>query len=350
MQLYKASEKAGADGVMIGRGAYGRPWLLGQVMHWWRTGEKLDSPDFDEQYLVVVEHYRDMLDHYGRDVGARIARKHLGWYTKGMHGSAEFRNHVNFIDDPDQVLGEIERLPEGFRQALAEHVELMTALMSETPEEADAALADLAQMVGGLAVARALGPGELSDRVLRAAKAAVNSLTISGPAVSFDGTTDNGLFVRGATTLAGNTLLAVNRPVGLGGRISGTGTSVVTKVGAGLLYLTNSDAGAGANAGIARWEILRDTGALEVRMADGTTSNPLVDGSTVVISGSGLLNLRHEGNNIETYQRITTFQTNNLQFGSLAGAATRPAHTWPLTPWSSRPRSSWPCNPSWPAR
>lgn len=71
-------------------------------------------------------------------------------------------------------LGEIERLPEGFRQALAEHVELMTALMSETPEEADAALADLALMVGGLAVARALGPGELSGRVLRAAKSAVN--------------------------------------------------------------------------------------------------------------------------------------------------------------------------------
>ncbi len=71
-------------------------------------------------------------------------------------------------------LAEIERLPEGFRLALAEHVELMTAAMSETPEEADTALADLALMVGGLALARALGPGELSDRVLRAAKSAVN--------------------------------------------------------------------------------------------------------------------------------------------------------------------------------
>ena len=77
-----------------------------------------------------------------------------------------------------------------------------------------------------------------------------------------------------------------------------------------MLDLTVEREGRGDYAGIARWEILRDTGALEVRMADGTTSNPLVDGSTVVISGSGLLNLRHEGNNIETYQRITTFQTN----------------------------------------
>jgi tRNA-dihydrouridine synthase B len=50
-----------------------------------------------------------MLDHYGRDTGVKMARKHLGWYTKGLHGSAEFRNMVNFIDDADQVLGEIER-------------------------------------------------------------------------------------------------------------------------------------------------------------------------------------------------------------------------------------------------
>ncbi|QIG52912.1 tRNA dihydrouridine synthase DusB [Altererythrobacter sp. BO-6] len=110
----KALEQSCADGVMIGRGAYGKPWLLGQVMHWWRTGEKLESPSFDEQYRVLVEHYTDMLDHYGRDTGVKIARKHLGWYTKGLHGSAEFRNKVNFIDDPQQVLGELERFYEPF--------------------------------------------------------------------------------------------------------------------------------------------------------------------------------------------------------------------------------------------
>ena len=110
----RALDQSGADGVMIGRGAYGKPWLLGQVMHWWRTGESLESPSFDEQYATLVEHYRGMLDLYGRDVGAKVARKHLGWYTKGMHGSAEFRNHVNFIEDPDQVLGEIERFYEPF--------------------------------------------------------------------------------------------------------------------------------------------------------------------------------------------------------------------------------------------
>jgi tRNA-dihydrouridine synthase B len=109
-----ALEQSGADGVMIGRGAYGKPWLLAQVMHWWRTGERLPSPDIDEQYQVLVEHYSAMLEHYGRDTGVKIARKHLGWYTKGMPGSAEFRNHVNFVDDAAQVLGELERFYEPF--------------------------------------------------------------------------------------------------------------------------------------------------------------------------------------------------------------------------------------------
>jgi tRNA-dihydrouridine synthase B len=114
-----ALEQSGADGLMIGRGAYGRPWLLAQVMHWWKTGEVLAPPGFDEQYSVLVEHYRAMLDHYGEDVGVKFARKHLGWYTKGMHGSAEFRNRANFIDDPVDVLAEIERFYEPFRQRRA---------------------------------------------------------------------------------------------------------------------------------------------------------------------------------------------------------------------------------------
>jgi tRNA-dihydrouridine synthase B len=110
----KALDQSGADGVMIGRGAYGKPWLLAQVMHWWRTGEKLPDPQIDEQYETLVGHYSAMLELYGRDAGVRIARKHLGWYTKGMPGSAEFRNHVNSIDDPDEVLGELARFYEPF--------------------------------------------------------------------------------------------------------------------------------------------------------------------------------------------------------------------------------------------
>ena len=115
----KALDQSGADGIMIGRGAYGKPWLLGQVMHWWRTGEVLESPSVDEQFETLIEHYRMMLDHYGEDVGTKIARKHLGWYTKGLHGSAEFRNFVNFIDDPMKVLEEIERFYEPMLQRRA---------------------------------------------------------------------------------------------------------------------------------------------------------------------------------------------------------------------------------------
>src|SRR5690606_7140120 len=61
-----ALEQSGADGVMIGRGAYGKPWLLGQVMRWWQGGEAVPDPSLDEQYAVIIEHYRRMLDHYGR--------------------------------------------------------------------------------------------------------------------------------------------------------------------------------------------------------------------------------------------------------------------------------------------
>ena len=108
----KALEQSGADGLMIGRGAYGRPWLLGQVMHWWKTGQALADPEIDQQHATMVEHYRAMLDLYGTDTGVKMARKHIGWYTKGLHGSAEFRNKVNFIDNAEQVLGEIDRFYE----------------------------------------------------------------------------------------------------------------------------------------------------------------------------------------------------------------------------------------------
>jgi tRNA-dihydrouridine synthase B len=99
-----ALEQSGADGVMIGRGAYGRPWLLGQTMRYLASGEVRADPPVDEQYDVLVEHYEMMLAHYGENVGVNMARKHLGWYTKGLPGSADFRNTVNQIADPARVL------------------------------------------------------------------------------------------------------------------------------------------------------------------------------------------------------------------------------------------------------
>ncbi len=104
-----ALAQSGADGVMIGRGAYGRPWLLGQVMAALQQDEVLADPGIEEQYHLIVEHYRAMIDHYGEQVAVPIARKHLGWYTRGLHGSAEFRNMVNQIGDAGTVLDELSR-------------------------------------------------------------------------------------------------------------------------------------------------------------------------------------------------------------------------------------------------
>jgi tRNA-dihydrouridine synthase B len=109
-----ALEQSGADGVMIGRGAYGRPWLLGQVMHWFATGQHRPDPSIEEQYHLIMDHYRAMLDHYGAHIGVNMARKHIGWYTRGLPGSAEFRNAVNQIAEAPQVLDMLSRFYEPF--------------------------------------------------------------------------------------------------------------------------------------------------------------------------------------------------------------------------------------------
>lgn len=115
----KALEQSGADGVMIGRGAYGRPWLLAQVMHWLKTGQQLADPALEEQLSLILEHYQWMLDLYGEDTGVKLARKHLAWYTRGLHGSAQFRNTVNFVDDARAVMQSLREFYDPFlsRQA-----------------------------------------------------------------------------------------------------------------------------------------------------------------------------------------------------------------------------------------
>ena len=98
-----ALAQSGADGVMIGRGAYGRPWLLGQAMSDLAGGGHRPDPSIDEQLDVILEQYDAMQSLYGVQTGVNLARKHIGWYTKGLPGSAEFRNRVNFVDDPKTV-------------------------------------------------------------------------------------------------------------------------------------------------------------------------------------------------------------------------------------------------------
>jgi tRNA-dihydrouridine synthase B len=98
----QALDDSGADGVLVGRGTYGRPWFPNQVNHFLATGERLADPTLSEQLSIILEHYDAMLDHYGLQ-GIKIARKHLGWYSKGLPNSAEFRSHVMREDNPERV-------------------------------------------------------------------------------------------------------------------------------------------------------------------------------------------------------------------------------------------------------
>lgn len=99
----QALSDSGADGVMVGRGSYGKPWLISQVIEYMRSGTWIAPPSIRVQFETLMEHYDDILSHYGIEAGVRIARKHIGWYTKGLHSSADFRNEVNRMDDPDAV-------------------------------------------------------------------------------------------------------------------------------------------------------------------------------------------------------------------------------------------------------
>src|ERR1700761_1196148 len=112
--VVRAMELSGADGVMIGRGAYGRPWFIHQVIEFLRTGKIPPAPGLRHQMDTIIEHLESMLTHYGSVAGLRIARKHIGWYSKGLPSSAEFRAAVNTVDDAAKVRGLID----GFFQPL----------------------------------------------------------------------------------------------------------------------------------------------------------------------------------------------------------------------------------------
>ena len=99
----RALRDSGADGLMIGRGCYGRPWFLHQVIEWLKTRRRVPDPPLAVQLEIVLGHYEEMLLHYGTAVGARIARKHVAWYSKGLPGSAEFRAAVNETIDVARV-------------------------------------------------------------------------------------------------------------------------------------------------------------------------------------------------------------------------------------------------------
>ncbi len=91
----RALALSGADGVMIGRGAYGRPWIIAQAAAFLRGSAAPAEPELRVQFETVVEHFEGILAYYGERAGVQIARKHLGWYSAGLPGAAEFRAGVN---------------------------------------------------------------------------------------------------------------------------------------------------------------------------------------------------------------------------------------------------------------
>ncbi len=94
---------SGADGIMIGRGIYGKPWFISQVAHYLKTKEILPDPSISTQLEIILDHYDSMLDYYGHDIGMRLARKHISWYSNGMANSANFRALVNQLTDPLEI-------------------------------------------------------------------------------------------------------------------------------------------------------------------------------------------------------------------------------------------------------
>lgn len=96
--------ESGADGVMIGRAACGRPWFPGQAAQYLRTGTRRPDPAPDERCAIVLEHYDSLLRHHGVAAGLRIARKHLAWYAAVLPDAAAFRAAAFALEDPAAVV------------------------------------------------------------------------------------------------------------------------------------------------------------------------------------------------------------------------------------------------------
>ncbi|MDH4235378.1 MAG: tRNA-dihydrouridine synthase, partial [Gallionella sp.] len=101
-------DQTGADAVMIGRAAQGRPWLFREIDHFLKTGERLPAPETGEIHRVLLAHVHDLYEFYGEHSGMRVARKHIAWYTRGLAGSAYFRHYMNQLESPAGQLAAVD--------------------------------------------------------------------------------------------------------------------------------------------------------------------------------------------------------------------------------------------------
>jgi tRNA-dihydrouridine synthase B len=115
--------QSGADGVMIGRGAYGRPWLLNQIIGFSRNGETPEAPALSARRDIILAHYDAIIEHHGDWRGVRVARKHVGWYSNSMTGATSFRATVNRLDDPVAVKHAIVEFFDAAEDGVSESVD-----------------------------------------------------------------------------------------------------------------------------------------------------------------------------------------------------------------------------------
>ena len=101
-------EYTGVDGIMIGRGTMGNPWIFEQIQHYLETGEKLPSPTNQEKYEILKEHIELDIRYKGEVVALNEMRKHIAWYTKNMPNSSSFRNYINKINTKDELISVIK--------------------------------------------------------------------------------------------------------------------------------------------------------------------------------------------------------------------------------------------------
>jgi tRNA-dihydrouridine synthase B len=107
-QARQILDYTGADAVMIGRAAQGRPWIFREISHYLETGEHIPLPEVAEIHRVLIDHLHDLYEFYGEYSGVRIARKHISWYTKGLVGSAVFRHLMNQLQSTEQQLAAVD--------------------------------------------------------------------------------------------------------------------------------------------------------------------------------------------------------------------------------------------------
>ncbi|AXR05035.1 tRNA dihydrouridine synthase DusB [Salinimonas sediminis] len=108
LQAQQVLQYTGADGIMIGRGAQGNPWIFKQILHFLETGENLAAPPLSEQHQVLHEHVANVHAFYGDVMGVRIARKHVGWYLAEHDKERQFRKTFNGIEHADVQLNALD--------------------------------------------------------------------------------------------------------------------------------------------------------------------------------------------------------------------------------------------------